>query len=84
MFQLILEGRKRREVSPILEVLRECVAEARDPARVDAHARERLVELLAFFEMMTSWYEAVRRMPRSTLTKFIRMGDKVSRLLEAS
>src|SRR5262249_53249490 len=34
MFQLILEGRKRREVDPTLAVLRECVAEPLDP-----HAR---------------------------------------------
>ncbi len=84
MFQVILEGRKRREVDPTLGVLRECVAEGRDPDRVDPHAQERLQELLAFFEAMTSWYQQVRRMPRSTLSRFVKMGDKVSRLLDAS
>jgi DNA-binding transcriptional regulator GbsR (MarR family) len=79
MFQLILEGRKRREVDPTLAVLRECVHEGRD--LVDAHARERLTELQGFFEMTTRWYEQVRRMPRTTLTRFVRMGDKVAKLL---
>jgi DNA-binding transcriptional regulator GbsR (MarR family) len=79
MFQMIVEGRKRREVDPTLAVLRECVAEGSKP--LDAHARERLLELLAFFEMMTRWFDQVRRMPRTTLTRFVRMGDKVAKLL---
>ena len=79
MFQSIAEGRKRREVDPTLAVLRECVAEARPG--LDAHARERLLELLAFFEMTTRWFDQVRRMPRTTLTRFVRMGDKVAKLL---
>jgi DNA-binding transcriptional regulator GbsR (MarR family) len=79
MFQLILEGRKRREVDPTLAVLRECVAEGSEP--LDAHARERLLELQGFFEMTTRWFDQIRRMPRSTLTRFVRMGDKVAKLL---
>jgi DNA-binding transcriptional regulator GbsR (MarR family) len=79
MFQMIVEGRKRREVDPTLAVLRECVAEG--PKPLDAHARERLLELLAFFEMMTRWFDQVRRMPRTTLRRFVRMGDKVAKLL---
>ncbi len=79
MFQSIAERRKHREVDPTLTVLRECVAEGR-PA-LDAHARERLLELLAFFEMTTRWFDQVRHMPRTTLTRFVRMGDKVAKLL---
>jgi len=81
MFQLILDGRKRREVDPTLAVLRECVADGR-AGSPDAELNERLLELLGFFEMTTSWYEQVRRLPRPTLKKFIRMGQRVTRLLD--
>lgn len=81
MFQIILEGRKRREVDPTLSVLRECVAESHESAEVDPQARQQLLELLAFFEMTTNWFEQVRHMPRNTLTRFVKMGDKVSKLL---
>jgi len=81
MFQLILDGRKRREVDPTLAVLRECVAEGR-VGSLDGESRERLLELLGFFEMTTTWYEQVRRLPRPTLRKFIRMGERVTRLLD--
>src|SRR5262245_42143960 len=79
-FQVILEERKRREVDPTLAVLRECVAEAE--AAKDAHAGERLAEMLGFFELTLSWFEQVRRMPRQTLTRLARMGNRVAKLLE--
>jgi DNA-binding transcriptional regulator GbsR (MarR family) len=84
MFQVILEGRKRREVDPTLAVLRECVAEGEESGELDGQARARLLEMLGFFEMTTSWYEQVRRMPRSALTRFVKMGSKVAKLLEAT
>ena len=80
MFQLILDGRKRREVDPTLAVLREFVGEGSEGAPEES--RRRLRELLGFFEMTTTWYEQVRRLPRPTLTKFIRMGERVTRLLD--
>jgi len=80
MFRLILESRKRREVDPTLAVLRECVADSL-AGSLNTESRERLLELLGFFEMMTGWYEEVSRVPRPTLTKFIRMGERVTRLL---
>ncbi len=83
MFQIILEGRKRREVDPTLLVLRELMSDPGAGALSD-HARGRLGELLAFFEMTTAWYEQVRRMPKSALTRFIKMGGRVARLLESA
>ena len=80
MFQVIYEGRKRREVDPTLAILRECVADAEEGK--DLHARERLTEMLGFFELTLSWFEQVRRMPRQTLTRLARMGSKVAKLLE--
>ena len=80
MTQAIFEQRRRREIDPTLAALRECVAEA--AAAEDAHARERLTEMLDFFELTLSWFEQVRRMPRQTLTRFARMGSRVAKLLE--
>ena len=83
MFQIILEGRKRREIDPTLNVLRELMAEP-SASGLGEHARGRLGELLAFFEMTTAWYEQVRRMPKSTLTRFAKMGARVARFLESA
>ena len=82
MFQIIVEGRKRREVDPIRAVLRELMNAP--GGGVDDHARARLADLLAFFEMTTAWYEQVRQMPKSTLARFARMGSRVARLLDSA
>jgi hypothetical protein len=69
-------------VDPIRAVLRELMAEP--GVGLDDHARSRLAELLAFFEMTTAWYEQVRQMPKSTLARFAKMGSRVARLLDSA
>jgi DNA-binding transcriptional regulator GbsR (MarR family) len=54
MFRIVLAERKRREVDPTLRVLRECLAEAGEPNGADAYTKERLREMLNFFEAVTA------------------------------
>jgi DNA-binding transcriptional regulator GbsR (MarR family) len=83
MFQVILEHRKRREIDPTLEILRDCLTQAAESSPPDAHTRKRLRELLDFFETMNSWYEQIRRLPTGALMKFVKLGGKVRKLLGA-
>ena len=39
--------------------------------------RERIEEMLGFIERMTGWYEQMRRVPRPTLQRLIRLGAGV-------
>lgn len=79
LFRQVIEERKRREVDPAMAMLRECVAEARRGG--DSHARQKLSELLEFFETTTAWYERLRKMPTTALMKFVSLGDKVRKAL---
>src|SRR3954462_7715473 len=54
MFRTIIDERKRRETDPTLQLLRECVAEAKKPSQADPYTRQRLADLLEFFEVMTT------------------------------
>src|SRR5690349_7040724 len=83
MFRTILDERKKRETDPTLHLLRECVAESKKPGQGDAYQRERLIEMLNFFELMTNWYEQTRRMPTAAVIKLCKLGDKVAELLGA-
>ena len=82
MFRIILDERKKRETDPTLNVLRECVTEAKKSG--DAHTRDRLNDMLGFFEVMTAWYEQTRRMPTSACMRFVKLGDKVAKMLGVS
>ena len=85
MFRVILDERKKRETDPTLHLLRELTARAdkkgdgRDGA--DPYVRDRLKDMLGFFELMTQWYEQTRAMPTPAVQKLCKLGDKVARLL---
>lgn len=79
MFQIILDERKKRETDPTLAVLRELTAEAKKSGSKDAYVHQRLKDMLGFFESMTAWYTQMRRLPRGSLMKLVKMGDRIRR-----
>ena len=81
MFQLIADGRKRRECDPTLTTLRALTAQAKAGGKRDAVAHKRLSDLLGFYEAVSRWYGDVRRMPTKSLIKLVKLGGKVSALL---
>ncbi len=78
MLRIIIEERKRREVDPTLALLRECAAET---AAAQPYLRERVGEMLDFFETMTSAYEEVRRVPPGALRQMMRLKGRLRALL---
>ena len=81
MFRIILRERRRREVDPTISLLRDCIAEAEKPKSADAYTRDRLTELLEFFELGTSSFDLAEKLPTTSLLKVAKMGDKAVKLL---
>ena len=81
MFRVVLDERKKREIDPTLTVLRDCILEAEKDKETDEYTEQKLRELHDFFELTTSWYGQIRQWPTSALTKFVKLGDKVRKLL---
>ena len=81
MFRIILRERRRREVDPTITLLRDCIAEAEKPKSADAYTRDRLAELLEFFELGTSSFDLAEKLPTASLLKVAKMGDKAVKLL---
>lgn len=81
MFQVVMDERKRREIDPTVALLRECVAEAEKPGSSDPRLRDRLRDLLAFFDTMSNWYEQMRRLPTGAVIRFVKMGGRMRKLL---
>jgi DNA-binding transcriptional regulator GbsR (MarR family) len=80
LFRIVLDERKKREIDPTLDLLRQCVKEA-DAAKEDRTTRDRLAGLLEFFESTAGWYDQIRRLPLPAVRKFVKMGDKVLKLM---
>ena len=84
MFRIVLDERKRREIDPTIHMLRECIAEAEKNNGSDSYTRQRLGDLVDFFQTTTAWYHQVRSWPASALPKFVKLGDRIRKLLGAS
>src|SRR3954454_7540041 len=63
MFRIIVDERKKREADPTLTMLRDAMNETKKAGAADAYTRERLGDMLAFFELMTNWCEQTRKLP---------------------
>jgi DNA-binding transcriptional regulator GbsR (MarR family) len=81
MFRVITHERKKREIDPTLQVLQRCIAEAGKPKSADRYTRERLTDLLQFFELAETAYFQLEKLPTAALLKLAKAGDKTLRLL---
>ena len=81
LFRVVLNERKRREIDPTTQMLNECIAEAEKNQTADAHTREKLRELRDFFETTSAWYVQIRQWPPSTIVRFVKLGDKVLKVI---
>ncbi len=80
LLRTIVRERKAREFDPTIGVLRECVD---DPAfgAEDAGTRARLTATLSLMESLSAWSIDMLRLDTLTLTRLMKLGDKVRALL---
>jgi DNA-binding transcriptional regulator GbsR (MarR family) len=81
LFRVVLENRKRREVDPTLTMLRGCLVELEESAESEPQTKQRIEEMLEFFETMSMLYRQFRGMPRDQLERMIKMGSKLQKFL---
>ena len=60
------------------------VAELGDDSRDELYAKEKLVEMLDFFETMATLYEQIQKIPTGTLAQIAKKGDAIRKLLGSS
>ena len=80
-FRRLAEERRRREIEPTLSMLRDALLQEPTGAD-DAHAQARMREMHDLIEQLMQWFDEVSRMDVQTLSKLMKMGAKVGKLLE--
>jgi DNA-binding transcriptional regulator GbsR (MarR family) len=80
LFRIIVTERKRRELEPTVDTLRQCVAST-DFGREEQGAQHRIKETLAFMETLTRWSDEMLRLEPETLMKLMKTGAKIQQLL---
>jgi DNA-binding transcriptional regulator GbsR (MarR family) len=81
MFRVVLNERKRREIDPTMQMLTECIVEAEKDKVADKYTGDRLRDLRDFFDTTSAWYVQIRQWPTGAIVKFVKLGDKVLKLL---
>ena len=81
MFRIIVDERRKREAAPTLAMLRDAMTDTKKPGAADAYTRERLNDMLQFFELMTGWCEQTAKLPTPAVVRMVKMGDKIGKLL---
>ncbi len=78
LFRVVLDERKKREVDPTLQVLRECL-ELADKGRgaTNEIVATRLRAMSGFFDTASAWYHHVRALPLPALKAFLKTGAKL-------
>jgi DNA-binding transcriptional regulator GbsR (MarR family) len=81
MIRTVVEGRKRREIDPTIAALRECQALLAHDSETPEPVRKRIVAQLEFLESLSEWYARISALPRATLMKMMRLGEKIARVI---
>jgi DNA-binding transcriptional regulator GbsR (MarR family) len=82
MFKIIVEERKRREIDPTLAVLHDCVDELKNDKSSDETTRERLEEMVEFFDTVNNAYDQFKDLSGSSVKKLVKSGAAVKKILK--
>lgn len=80
LFRTVIRERQRREIAPTIDVLAELLA---DPAisKDPAEAKVRIRETLELLQTLTAWSDEMLRLDTDTLTKVLKLGARIKKLL---
>ena len=82
LFRVIIEQRKQRELNPTLSMLRTAAEEVELEADTHAVTKERIHNMLNFVESTSEWYEQINDISSSTLTKLMKLGKGITKLVK--
>ncbi len=81
MFRFIIDYRKRREVDPTLQMLRDAVSDL-EAGGEEAQTTKKLHDMLELFATLDSVYQQAQKIPTRKIARIAKMGDVVGKALK--
>jgi len=81
LFRVIIAQRKQRELNPTLSMLQKCAMEVEKEKQTDKVTKERITNMLNFFESISDWYEQIQAIPTPTLQKIMKLGRRITKVV---
>ncbi|MCS6995466.1 MAG: GbsR/MarR family transcriptional regulator [Casimicrobiaceae bacterium] len=80
MFRAIAAERRRRELEPMLSMLRQALLEGSSNPE-DAFALKRMTEMYELCEMASRWFDELQKLSPETLVKLMSLGSRIGKLV---
>jgi len=77
MLLVLAQERKKREIDPTMEILEQCLAQAKDDKQTPDYVMAQFAQMSQFMSTMDTWYIQMKKMDRSLLMKFFKLGSTV-------
>jgi DNA-binding transcriptional regulator GbsR (MarR family) len=78
MLVTIMEQRKRRELEPTLNFLRECASELETDSETPREAKVRIENMLDFLTNVTTWFDQMLTLPKASVMTLMKLGAKIA------
>ena len=78
MLQVLADERKKREIDPTMEILAQCLIEAKADQQTPAYVTEQFQQMNDFMHTMSNWYQQMKSIDRQLLMKFFKLGSKLA------
>jgi DNA-binding transcriptional regulator GbsR (MarR family) len=84
MLLTIMLERKRREIDPTLAMLRDCIRELENDRETPKAVQARMRDMCGFVSTLSTWFDEMARLPKTTLIALMKLGARVRKLLPKS
>jgi len=81
LFRIIVQERKKREVDPTIQVVRECVQAAEAAGGSESYIRQRLGELLELITVMDALFSEFQHLPPNAARKLVKLRGQIRKLI---
>ncbi len=78
MLVTIMEQRKRRELEPTLNFLRECARELESDRETPREAKLRIENMADFLTTLTTWFDQMLTLPKASVMTLMKLGAKIA------
>ena len=79
--RILVDERKKREVDPTLTFLRDALMTA-PQTEDETYAQTRMGEMHEMIELLTGWYDEVRKIETERLIQLFKLGSRVQKVIE--
>ncbi len=83
MFRIIGEKRKKREIDPTVNIIKECLAEKEKTDNgLNDYSRKRLEALIEFFDIILAFYDSANKLPTNSIIQLLKVSKQMDKFLK--